>query len=110
MAPRRRVAHLSPFLVYRLRRSRQHRIQRGLDVDALFRSGRDCGPDAVEVVGVCAVPTDASRKASSRRNSIAGRSKTQRKQMSEPEELRGGEQSKQTKGCADNPAMKGRLP
>ena len=39
----------------------QHRIQRGLDVDALSRSGRYCGPDGVEVVGVCAVRTDASR-------------------------------------------------
>ena len=67
-------------LVDGLRRSCRRCIRRGLDVDALSRSGRDCSPDAVEVVGVSAVRTHAFSKAGSRRKGIPGRSKTRREQ------------------------------
>ena len=92
-----------------LRRSCRRRIQRGLDVDALFRSGRDCGPDAVEVVGVCAVRTDASRKAGSRRKSIPGR----RKRCGSNERTGGVARRRtiqaKTNGCADCPAVRVRM-
>ena len=95
MVPRRRRRRPLSLLVDGLRRSCQRRIQRGLDVDALSRSGRDCGSAAVGVVGVCAVRTDASTNAGSRRKGIPGRSKMRRELMSEPEESRGDEQSMQ---------------
>ena len=80
MAPRRRRRWSLSLLVDGLRRSCRRCTQRGLDVDALSRSGRDCGPDSVEVVGVCAVRTHASRKAGSRRKGFPGRNKTRREQ------------------------------